>query len=248
MNQSQALPKRRFDDDPWGRLPWLTAAAVLLTAVSLMGFLRLLEEPVTAIPNPPPVRVEVREVPAAIRTVPKPPAPQAAPTRPASPRRAEPAKPSQEIPRASTPTAPAPDALPSAEPAPIPHVETPGPPLTPPLPPQTATAPAATQSGATGSPSAAPPGGGQMGARALYKPLPEIPEALRRHTVDVVALARFKVAADGSAQVELVEPTSDPDLNRALLDSLKRWRFFPAMQNGKPVASSVDIRIPVSVK
>jgi len=87
-----------------------------------------------------------------------------------------------------------------------------------------------------------------MGARALYKPLPEIPEALRRHTVDVVALARFKVAADGSAQVELVEPTSDTDLNRALLDSLKRWRFFPAMQNGKPVASSVDIRIPVSVK
>jgi protein TonB len=87
-----------------------------------------------------------------------------------------------------------------------------------------------------------------MGARALYKPLPEIPDALRHRSIDVVALARFKVAADGSAQVELIEPTSDPDLNRALLDSLKRWRFFPAMQNGKPVASSVDIRIPVSVK
>ena len=87
-----------------------------------------------------------------------------------------------------------------------------------------------------------------MGARALYKPLPEIPDALRRRSVDVVALARFKVAADGSAQVELIEPTSDHDLNRALLDSLKRWRFFPAMQDAKPVASSVDIRIPVSVK
>ena len=87
-----------------------------------------------------------------------------------------------------------------------------------------------------------------MGARALYKPMPEIPESLQRRTIDVVALARFKVAADGSAQVELIEPTSEPDLNRALLDSLKRWRFFPAMQDGKPVASSVDIRIPVSVK
>ena len=87
-----------------------------------------------------------------------------------------------------------------------------------------------------------------MGARALYKPMPEIPDALRRRNLEMVAVARFSVAADGSAQVALIEPTSDPDLNRALLDSLKRWRFFPAMQNGKPVASSIDIRIPVSVK
>ena len=249
MNQSQALPRLRFEDDPWGRLPWLTAAAVLLTAASLMGFLGLLEEPLTARPAPPPpVRVEVMEVPVAIREVPKPPAPQVAPTRPASPRRAEPAKPTPESPRAPMPAEPAPDARPSAEPAPIPQVEAPALPLARPTPQQPAAPPPVTQSSATGSPSAAPPGGGQMGARALYKPLPEIPEALRRHTIDVVALARFKVAADGSARVELIEPTSDPELNRALLDSLKRWRFFPAMQNGKPVASSVDIRIPVSVK
>jgi protein TonB len=87
-----------------------------------------------------------------------------------------------------------------------------------------------------------------MGARAIFKPLPGIPDSLRRRNINLVALARFKVGTDGSAQVELIEPTSDPDLNRALLDSLKRWRFFPAMQNGKPVASSIDIRIPVSVK
>jgi len=87
-----------------------------------------------------------------------------------------------------------------------------------------------------------------MGARAIYKPLPEIPEALRHRTIEMVAVARFKVAASGAAQVELIEPTSDPDLNRALLDSLKRWRFFPGMQDGKPVASTVDIRIPISVK
>ena len=68
MNQSPALTTLRFQDDPWGRLPWLTAAAVLLTSLSLMGFLRLLEEPLTATPIPPPVRVEVMEIPAAIQT------------------------------------------------------------------------------------------------------------------------------------------------------------------------------------
>jgi periplasmic protein TonB len=87
-----------------------------------------------------------------------------------------------------------------------------------------------------------------MGARALYKPMPELPDALRQRNMEMVAVARFSVAADGSAQVALIEPTSDPDLNRALLDSLKRWKFFPAMQDGKPVASNIDIRIPISVK
>jgi protein TonB len=87
-----------------------------------------------------------------------------------------------------------------------------------------------------------------MGARAIYKPLPEIPEPLRQRNIEMVAVARFQVAADGAAQVALIEPTSDPDLNRALLDSLKRWRFFPSMQDGKPVPSTVEIRIPISVR
>jgi protein TonB len=87
-----------------------------------------------------------------------------------------------------------------------------------------------------------------MGARVLYKPLPEIPPALRRRALELVAVARFRVAANGSATVELIEPTSDTELNRALRDTLKTWRFFPAMEQGRPVASSLDIRIPISVQ
>jgi protein TonB len=87
-----------------------------------------------------------------------------------------------------------------------------------------------------------------MGARAIYKPMPEITEELRHQKIDVVAVARFRVDANGSAQVDLIEPTGDPGLNRALLDSLRRWRFFPGMEEGKPVISTVDIRIPISVK
>ena len=92
-----------------------------------------------------------------------------------------------------------------------------------------------------------PVGGGRAGARAIYQPLPEIPEALRRRGIEVVAVARFRIAADGSARVELTEPTADADLNSAVLESLGRWRFFPAMQDGKPVPSSVDIRIRIPI-
>jgi len=87
-----------------------------------------------------------------------------------------------------------------------------------------------------------------MGARALYQPMPEIPDSLRNRNIDLVAVARFRVAADGSAQVELIQSTPEPTLNSALLDTLVKWRFFPAMENGHPVASIIDIRIPISVK
>jgi periplasmic protein TonB len=78
--------------------------------------------------------------------------------------------------------------------------------------------------------------------------MPELPDELRRRNIDWVAIARFHVAPNGSATVELTEPTSEPAVNRLLLDALEKWRFFPAMENGSPVASTIDIRIPISVR
>ena len=91
-------------------------------------------------------------------------------------------------------------------------------------------------------------GGGRVGARAIFQPSPQIPDDLRREALDVVAVARFRVEPNGAATVELVQPTPNLQLNRALLETLKRWRFFPAMQDGKAIASTIDIRVPVSVK
>ena len=62
------------------------------------------------------------------------------------------------------------------------------------------------------------------------------------------ATARFHIAADGSATAELIKPTQNPRLNRLLLDTLKNWKFFPAMKAGKPVASVEDMVIRVKVK
>jgi protein TonB len=125
----------------------------------------------------------------------------------------------------------------SSAPAPV---ETPAP--------RPATAAVSPPAPPTGTPGGTGFGGGKGGARAIYKPLPEVPEALRTQRIDVVAVARFRVAANGSAQVELIELTADPELNRALLDALRRWRFFPGMNDGKPVPSTVDVRIPISVR
>ncbi len=78
---------------------------------------------------------------------------------------------------------------------------------------------------------------GNSGPQAIVKPMPEIPDELRQDALNAVAIVRFHVAADGTATVEFVQPTPHPRLNRLLLDTLKDWRFFPAIKGGQPVDS-----------
>ncbi|OXC78046.1 TonB protein [Caballeronia sordidicola] len=47
--------------------------------------------------------------------------------------------------------------------------------------------------------------------------------------------------------VELLKPTSYPRLNQLLLEALRKWRFFPAMEGGHPVESRQDIRVHFNV-
>lgn len=236
-------------DDPWRRLAWELPAALVLLLVSLAGFLHLLAEPgALPAPAPPmPVQVDLVELPQPTPAV-APPAPE-----PPPPPMAEPEPEPPPLPQVTEEEPPPPPPDPVAEARPEPPPPKPTPPPQPrsrppePVRPQTAAlppsaAPAPPTSSTVTSPS------GNMGARALFKPMPEIPEALRRHALDLTALARFRVAATGAAEVELVEPTPDPTLNAALLETLKKWRFFPAIENGKAVASTIDIRIPITVR
>ena len=89
---------------------------------------------------------------------------------------------------------------------------------------------------------------GRAGARAIYGPLPKIPDALRDRAIEVEALARFEIKPDGTATVQLIKPTPDPTLNRIILETLGTWRFFPATQGGKPVASTQEIRVRFEVR
>ena len=97
-------------------------------------------------------------------------------------------------------------------------------------------------------PVAPSPGGGLIGARAIFQPMPEIPEALRQHRLDAVTVVVFHVAPDGSAAVELREATGDPRLNQILLEGFKHWRFFPALDHDRPVASTIELRVPITVR
>ena len=85
------------------------------------------------------------------------------------------------------------------------------------------------------------------GARAIVRPMPKIPDDLREETLNAKALARFHIAVDGNVTVELAKATPNPRLNRILLDTLKTWRFTPAIKDGIPAASTEEIAININV-
>ncbi|MBV9522653.1 MAG: TonB family protein [Alphaproteobacteria bacterium] len=78
--------------------------------------------------------------------------------------------------------------------------------------------------------------------------MPEIPDELRRRRIAVVAIVLFRIAPDGSATVELLQATDDPRLNQVLIEGFKRWRFFPALERDKPVATTLQLRVPIDVR
>ena len=108
----------------------------------------------------------------------------------------------------------------------------------------------ATESGGaeTGEGSGGGIGSDTVGARAIYAPTPVIPDDLREDAIQTEAVARFKVSFDGVSEVTLEKPTSSPRLNQVILDTLKQWKFFPAVHNGVAIESSFEVRIPISVQ
>lgn len=104
-----------------------------------------------------------------------------------------------------------------------------------------------TRSVASDVPQPAASGPANQQARLLSQPLPELPDDLREQAYQAVAVARFAVHADGTFDVELLKPTQNPRLNQILLATLRQWRFFPAMEEGRPVESHQDVRVHFNV-
>jgi protein TonB len=118
--------------------------------------------------------------------------------------------------------------------------------------PSTGTTTESGASGGSGTGEGSGGGGGigtdTVGAHAIYAPTPVIPDDLREEAMQTEAVARFNVSFDGISEVTLEKPTSSPRLNQVLLETLKQWKFFPAVKNGIAIPSSFEVRIPISVQ
>jgi len=231
-------------DDPRVRLAWIAPLAILLWFGMLSVFAILMGR--SEAPSPPSeVKAQIIEMaPAGGGAVAAPPAPAAKP---------QPVPPPPVVHHHPVHHR----AMPRVSPHPIapPHEETPeaSAPANPASSSATNSSSSATSSGRSGPAGGAGPGvpgigSGNAGARAIYAPAPVIPDDLRENEINTVAVAHFIVGRDGAVAVTLSKPTDNPQLNAILLDTLKQWRFFPAMSGGGPIATQFDLRIPVTVQ
>ena len=241
MNRSFSLAQTADIDNPWRRLPWTLPTALLIWAVALLGFAYFMEKPSYRPAEPSPIDAQLIEqsVPAATQRrpaavhKPKPLTPVRPQHSTVSPRSEQ--NPVAQKSEVTTNTA---VALPAAAPGGTQATDS-----------GTISANSGTQAGSyDGKGSTRGNMYASSGARAIVRPIPQIPDDLREGAFNSAALVRFHVAVDGSVTVELAKPTPNPRLNRILLDSLKKWRFIPAIKNGKPVASTEEIIVRIEVK
>ncbi len=249
MNGFARVPASSYLDEPNRRLVWTLPMAVLVWLALLFGFSRMLELTAPPPPELKPIEARLVELPPEVGGLQGGPAPAAA------------AKPQPAVVKP----------VPIVRPHPIIHthprvkLKPVAPPVMPsetgtaksePAPPEASSSGAATATptegggvpGGTGAGSGSGLGSDTAGARALFAPVPEIPDELREEALDTVAIAHFKVGYDGEVEVMLVKPTSNPELNQILMDTLKQWRFFPAIRSGVAIASEFDVRIPITVQ
>ena len=85
-------------------------------------------------------------------------------------------------------------------------------------------------------------------AKAMSMPLPAIPPELHEHCFKSCCLARFQIEADGNAKVQLLSSSGLPELDDITLSVLKRWKFQPALLDGKPVPSTRKIKVEFQVE
>jgi protein TonB len=248
---------RRLDtawlDEPKTRIAVVAVVAFGLWCGALLLVGGLLATPEIKLPPPAHLDAQLLEIepPSPARASAPAPAAPTHPIPPANVARAAPqpvhhARPAHEerapqhaapVPAAATPAAPAPVAAPPTAPSAAPSA-----PLA------SATPAASTANHSPGATDPAANGSGHTAARAIAQPLPEIPDDLREAAYHAIALARFTIHPDGSVDVELLQPTQQPRLNQLLLASLHNWRFFPAIDNGKPVESHQDVRVHLVVQ
>jgi outer membrane biosynthesis protein TonB len=252
LNETTSMMTIRNIDNPWRRLPWTLPSALLLWSLALWGLACFMATPTISRPvEQPPIEAQLIEKfasPATERVQPARPAvvrqpkalqiikPQQVPVRPqVSPRTEQNPVAAQktEVTTSNAVALPAAATSVSAPSTPSPVVAS----------------PSGSQTGSHNE-KGAPHGNmyANSGARAIFKPMPQIPDDLRDVVFSSTALARFHIAVDGSVTVELAKPTPNPRFNRMLLNSLNKWRFIPAIKNGKPATSTEEIAVKIEVK
>jgi protein TonB len=71
---------------------------------------------------------------------------------------------------------------------------------------------------------------------------------MRDELMQATAVVRFHVERDGKATVALITPTEFSGLDQLILETLRKWRFHPALKNGTAIDSEAEVRLLITVQ
>ena len=81
-------------------------------------------------------------------------------------------------------------------------------------------------------------------AKVVSKVIPKYPAAALRGGDAGMVVVRVQVDSTGApGSASIVKRSGSRDLDRAALDAIRKWRFSPAMHDGKPVAATLDVPV-----
>jgi protein TonB len=82
----------------------------------------------------------------------------------------------------------------------------------------------------------------------LQKVSPDYPEVARRAGLGGRVTVRAVIAPDGGVESVEVYASSNPLFNDAAVDAVRRWRYSPALMNGKPVRVYLTVVVDFLVR
>jgi len=86
-------------------------------------------------------------------------------------------------------------------------------------------------------------GPGVTPPKVLYNPEPEYSDRARRKKESGVVVVKLVVGIDGKPRDLRIVTSQVPDLEKNVVDAVKAWRFKPAMKDGKPVATEIEVEV-----
>ena len=86
-------------------------------------------------------------------------------------------------------------------------------------------------------------GNGVSAPVPIYKPEPSYTPAARAAKLQGTAVLWTIIGADGAVKNVTVTKSLDPGLDQSAVDTVKSWKFRPAMKSGQPVACKVMVEV-----
>jgi len=86
-------------------------------------------------------------------------------------------------------------------------------------------------------------------ATATYSPEPTIPDDLRYDAVDKTTVVEFVVDPNGSpTDIKVATSCGIEALDKAAVESVKKWKFRPATRDGEPIARTIRLNVEFKVE